>query len=301
MDVVSDVLSTVRTGPAFSVFTQLRAPWGLDFPAASTAVFHVVVGGRCWLSLDGRPPQPLTAGDVVLLAHGTAHRLLDEPRPGDLAVLAAETPLGPASRFVVEGTGEPATLLCGAFPLERERLHPLLADLPPVLHTPGGPGRRETGQIVDLLAAEATDTGPGASPLVTALVDAMLVYLLRTWLTADSATCSGWAGVLRDPVLTRALAALHGDPAHAWTVESLAARAGLSRAAFARRFTAAVGEPPLTYLTRWRMTLAARQLRRTEDPLATVARTVGYESEFAFARAFKRAYGAAPGSYRRAA
>jgi AraC-like DNA-binding protein len=301
VDVVSDVLSTVRTGPAFSVFTQLHAPWALDFPTARTAVFHVVVAGRCWLSLDDRPPQVLTAGDVVLLAHGTAHRLVDEPRPVDLGVVAVETPLGPASRFVVEGTGDSATLLCGAFPLDRERLHPLLADLPLVLHTPGGPGQRETRQIVDLLAAEASDTGPGASPLVTALVDAMLVYLLRTWLTAESATCSGWAAALRDPVLSRALAALHGDPAHPWTVESLGQRAGLSRAAFARRFTAGLGEPPLAYLTRWRMTLAARQLRRTEDPLAAVARTVGYESEFAFARAFKRAYGAAPGSYRRAA
>lgn len=124
-----------------------------------------------------------------------------------------------------------------------------------------------------------------------------MVYMLRAWL-ADTAGADGWSAALADPVTVRALAAIHAGPAHPWTVEELAATAGLSRAAFARRFTALVGEPPLTYLTRWRMTTAARLLHQGDDTLDRVAGAVGYGSAFAFAKAFRREYATTPGGYR---
>ncbi|MFD4181605.1 helix-turn-helix transcriptional regulator, partial [Rhodococcus sp. NPDC058514] len=138
--------------------------------------------------------------------------------------------------------------------------------------------------------------------IVPALIDSLLLYILRAWLeTQPSADAKGWAAALADAAVAPALAAIHGDPAAPWSVESLAARAGLSRAAFARRFTTLVGEPPMAYLTRWRMTAAARLLRESDAPLSAVAGRAGYGSEFAFAKAFKREYGLAPGSYRRQA
>lgn len=153
---------------------------------------------------------------------------------------------------------------------------------------------------MQLLGAELENPRIGSDGIVPALIDTLLLYILRAWLEDQPATAAdSWATALRDPAIAPALAAIHEDPAEQWTVEALAARAGLSRAAFARRFTALVGEPPLGYLTRWRMTAAARLLREGDVPLSTIAARTGYGSEFAFGKAFKREYGLAPGHYRR--
>jgi transcriptional regulator GlxA family with amidase domain len=139
----------------------------------------------------------------------------------------------------------------------------------------------------------------GSAGIVPALIDSLLLYIRRAWVDERPARAAGWAGALTDPSIAPVLAAMHADPAEGWTVESLAARAGLSRAAFAKRFHTLVGVPPLAYLTHWRMTTAARLLRESDSSLAAVAARTGYGSEFAFAKAFKRAYGQAPGGYRR--
>jgi AraC-like DNA-binding protein len=153
-----------------------------------------------------------------------------------------------------------------------------------------------------LLRDELEQPLPGNAAVVPALLDAMLLYILRTWLAdADpSFGHGGWPAVFRDPAILGALTAMHQDPARPWTVEALATHAALSRAAFARRFTACVGQPPMAYLTWWRMTLAARSLRATDAPVAAIAEQVGYASQFAFANAFRRATVIAPGRYRRA-
>jgi AraC-like DNA-binding protein len=193
-------------------------------------------------------------------------------------------------------------LLCGAYLLDRSRTHPLLDDLPAVLHLPARVGRHPgLRAAVDLLGDEVERRRPGADAMVTALLDVLLLQILRAWLDERAEQPSGWAAALADGPVGSALRAVHGDPAHPWSVQELAGRAGLSRSAFARRFAALVGRPPLAYLTWWRMTLAARELRDGDAPLAAVARRVGYASEFAFAHAFKREIGTAPGAFRRTA
>ena len=194
--------------------------------------------------------------------------------------------------------------MCGAYLLDRSRMHPLLAELPEIIHLPARVGRHPVLRgAIELLGAELDGAPrPGADAAVSALLDLLLLlHILRAWLQERSAASEddGWSAALRDPAVASALRAVHGDPAHPWTVGELAGVAGLSRAAFARRFTALVGRPPLTYLTWWRMTIAARLLRTTDLPHAAIARKIGYASEHAFANAFKREFTMPPGAYRR--
>jgi AraC-like DNA-binding protein len=186
--------------------------------------------------------------------------------------------------------------LCGAYEIEPTRTHPLVHGLPELIHVAP---TDELRAAVGLLAAETERPRLGTDAVVPALLDTMLLYLLRSWYDDQPAAATGWAAALNDPVTGAALHAMHEDPGRAWTVASLAAHAGLSRAPFARRFTTLVGRPPLGYLTWWRMTVAARLLRDSDATVAAVAHRVGYGSEFAFATAFRRHHGSAPGRYRR--
>ncbi|MBL7493156.1 AraC family transcriptional regulator [Frankia sp. AgB1.9] len=298
MDVLTDVLAALETGPTLCARTRAHAPWGLRFGGNQGFGFHVILQGTCWLTTGDEPPRALQAGDVVLLAAGAEHTLADAPAsPAVTFRLDRErhsTRLGHEHVAGVAG-GAPTVLLSGAYRLEKHRPHPLLATLPDVVHLPN---RRRNGlhAAVDLLGAEVEEQEPGAEAIVSSLVDALLVYILRAWQEDHP---SGWSRALADPAIGPSLHRMHRDPARPWTVEQLGAAAGLSRATFTRRFTALVGEPPLTYLIRWRLTTAARILRQQDVPLSVVAHRVGYTSEFAFAKAFKREYGLAPGTYRR--
>jgi AraC-like DNA-binding protein len=206
-------------------------------------------------------------------------------------------------RIVVGGPGDRTVLACGAYRLDVARPHPLLAGLPAIVHLRPGAGQHQALRAsVEQLTSEIDDPRPGSDGIVAALIDLMLLQITRAWYDAlPSGHAEGWAAAVTDPAIAPALRAIHADPGRPWTVGALAQESGLSRAAFARRFTAVVGEPPLGYLTSWRMTTAGRLLRETSAPLATIAQRTGYSSEFAFAKAFKREYGTAPGSYRRRA
>ncbi|WP_395110787.1 AraC family transcriptional regulator [Actinomadura sp. SCN-SB] len=294
MDVLSDVIASARTGRPHSSRTVRRAPWGSWFHASSGAGFHVMLAGTGWLIPEEGDPVPLGVGDVVFASRGAAHGLADSP----------STPLRPAAPVALdriapaEDDGDvSAVMLCGAYRLDGARPHPLLKELPDIIHLPAGLGRRAPLRAaVELLGAEMASPGPGSDALVPALLDSLLLYILRAWY--EEHPDQGWARVLGDPAVNAALRALHDDPARPWTVRDLGREAGLSRAAFARRFTALVGRPPLAYLTWWRLTLAARLLCEGDAPLASIAQRVGYASEYAFATAFKREYGIAPGRYR---
>ena len=307
MDVLADALAAMRTGPARSARTDVRAPWGLRFAAVTGATFHVVLRGTCWLLPADGDPVPLGPGDIVFLRDGSAHALADDPAsPLTDFTPSRPSPSAPIGQVEMDGPGARCVLLCGAYRLGRRRPHPLMAELPDVMHLPPRPARhRALYAMVELLGAEFEEARPGRDTIVPALVDAMLLYILRAWVDDRSAAASqglgtaGWATAITDPAISRALAAVHSDPARPWTVEELGARSGLSRSVFAQRFTALVGEPPLTYLTWWRMTTAARLLHESAAPLSAVAQRVGYSSEFAFAKAFKRELGTAPGRYRR--
>lgn len=301
MDVLTDALAAMRTGQTRSARTEVHAPWGLRFPAVGGTTFHVLLRGRCWLLPADGDPVEMAVGDVTLLRHGNSVALADDPAtPLQDFRPAAWRPGQTIGRVDVEGPGERSLVICGAYRLGRTRPHPLLAQLPDLLllrasETPG------LARTVALLGEELEDARPGQAGVVPALVDALLLLILRGWIersARDDATL-GWPGALTDAAIGGALADLHDDPGRAWTVAELGDRVGLSRSAFAQRFTALVGEPPLTYLTWWRMTLAGRLLRESDAPLSAVATRVGYASEFAFAKAFKREFGIAPGRYRR--
>lgn len=304
MDVLTDALAAMRIGQTRSARTEVRAPWGLRFPAVGGTTFHALLRGRCWILPPDGDPVAMGPGDVVFLRHGSTVALADDPA----SPLADFRPAGwrpgqAIGRVDVDGPGERSLLICGAYQLGRSRPHPLLAALPELLHLRAqeGPGLAAT---VALLGEELEQGRPGQDGVVPALVDAMLLLILRAWIDRESAApdrvgAAGWPNALTDPAIGGALVGLHNDPARAWTVAELGDAAGLSRSAFAQRFTALVGEPPLTYLTWWRMTLAGRLLRESDAPLSTVAQRIGYSSEFAFAKAFKREYGIAPGRYRR--
>lgn len=257
MDVLSQVITSMRSGPARQVrhdghCEQVRGAW-----------LHLVLQGSS--SVAG---QSLSAGSVVLMPHGDAHS-------------------------VDSGTG---TVVDVFVPIDRSRCHPIVNDLPGVivLPTPAGP----LGVTVDLVRTELTVSRLGADAVVAGLLDTVFLHVLRAWYEENGKT-AGWGPALNDPAICAVLCSIHNDPGRAWTVESLGMEAGLSRAAFARRFKELVGQPPLTYLTWARPGTASQLLRDSDAPLSVVAQQVGYGSEFAFAAAFKREFGAAPGRYRR--
>lgn len=307
MDVLSDAVAAMRTGHPHSSRTVNSGSWGVRFPPSEGAGFHVVVQGTAWLvppdGGEGRTePVELRSGDVVLLPHGTGHGLAGRPDAPLVDAVRAPDGSWPTPPDRAPAGAEETLLLCGAYQVRRARAHPLFTELPPYVHIPARVGAHpRLRAAVDLLGAELADPQPGSDALVPALLDTLLVLLLRTWwLTERPDRTTGWSAALSDPAVTAALRAIHADPARPWTVEELGVEGGLSRAAFARRFTTLVGRPPLAYLTWWRMTTAGRMLRTDDTPLRTVAQRAGYASEFAFAKAFKREYGTAPGQYRKA-
>ncbi|WP_336207817.1 AraC family transcriptional regulator [Nonomuraea sp. LPB2021202275-12-8] len=304
MDVLSDVIASIRIGRPRSSHITWHAPWAQSFPSApGSAGFQVILQGSCWLIPDDGEPIPLSVGDVVFFPHGHGCVMADSPStpvpqidcdPGEEAAL-----FGSAS---MAGPGAATVTLCGGYRLDDGRTHPILRDLPDMIHLPARLGHhQELRAAIDLLAAEIANPRLGADTVVASLLDMLLLFILRAYINAEPERCtvSGWSAALADPGISAALDAVHRDPAHPWTVQSLADLAGLSRAAFSRRFSVLVGQPPLGYLTWWRLAIAARLLRSTDAPLSEVATRVGYGSEFAFANAFKREHGLAPGRFRR--
>jgi AraC-like DNA-binding protein len=298
VDVLTDALASMRTGRASSVRTEARAPWGLRFGAIAGAGFHVVLQGTCWLLPPSGDPLPLSPGDLVFLRTGHEHVLCDDPRSAIQDFIPDRVDsTSPIGRITLEGQGMKTVLLCGAYQLDQARPHPLLLSLPDVIHLPARPGTHpELQSAISLLGTELEQSRPGADGIVPALVEMLLLYVVRAWLDENQ---DGWALALGDAAVAHALRSIHQAPEHQWTVEELATNAALSRPAFARRFAALVGEPPLTYLTRWRMTVAARLLAESNPTLKELADHTGYGNEFAFAKAFKREFGVAPGRYSR--
>jgi AraC-like DNA-binding protein len=263
------------------------------------AGFYVVLKGSSWLLTDGGARVTLGVGDAVLLPHGTGHVIADSPV--DAAV--AEERAVPFEHWLA-GTGPQARpgrdeteMLCGKYWLDCSRMHPLMAELPEVVHLPSRVGSHlELRAAIDLLAGELDEVRPGSCMALPSLLNLLLVYMIRSWMT--EATSGAWPTALGDPVTAAALRALHSKPAAPWSIDRLAAEAGVSRPTLARRFTNLVGRPPMAYLTWWRVILAATLLRDTPETLATIAGRVGYSSPYALSHAFEREFGITPGRYR---
>jgi AraC-like DNA-binding protein len=243
-------------------------------------------------------------GDVVLLPSGARHDLVSVPDGPTRAFeqVAKEQLMTPDGDLIIPGPGAQTCFLCAAYNYDHEVTQPLLSLLPPVLHVAASDdeGNSPVHSTLRLLSAELGRRGVGTRTVVDRLIDVLFVHVVREWLDrGESHTTASWIRGLRDPAIARVLEVLHGRPAERWTLESIAREVHLSRSTLARRFSDRVGEPPLVYLTRWRMDIAARLLRESDEPVGEVGRRVGYDSEFAFSRAFSRVRGVSPGRYRR--
>jgi AraC-like DNA-binding protein len=321
VDLLSDVMAVLRTGSPFAARFAYTAPWSNHHRSHPDGFgVQIMVRGSSFVTTEAGEVIEFAEGDVLVLPRGGAHTVADAPdSPPGPACTAGEERAGVVRRSADDAASSGwlrpgaisyarhtatcvAASVCLAYEMAPGRSHPLLAAMPDVIRIPSDPAARpELAGAVAMLDNELRAERSGGDTLVPALLDAVLMYLLRAMLEGNARHCgfSGWAAALADKSVRAALEAIHADPARQWSVASLGAVAGLSRSAFSRRFTELVGQPPLGYVTSWRLTLAARLLADTDAPLATVARRVGYASEFAFAAAFKRDFGQPPGRFRK--
>lgn len=304
-DPLLDVLDRLRVRGAVLGELRAHAPWGLRLSYAPHAVFHAVTAGSCWLRIPGHEPRELLAGDVVLMPSGAPHDIASA-RSGPARLWDAVTRSHArmeARVIVLDGPGSATHVLCAEYEYDCDVARPLLSLLPAALIVSASesPEADTMQATLRALRREIASRSAAWQAVVDRLVDVLLVHVVRAWLASDAGRDASWLGALRDPAVARALTVMHSDPAHPWTLAALAKESSLSRATLTRRFTALVGEPPLAYLTRWRMDLAAQRLRQTDDTVSAIAHRVGYVSEFAFSRAFARLRGDAPRRYRVAA
>jgi AraC-like DNA-binding protein len=305
VDPLADVLDLGRVRGALLASVRAGAPWGLALPAGMGAALHAVTAGTAWLRVGGQPPLQLMPGDLLLLPSGIAYRLSSAPdvrcRPFDRAM--KEELMTPAGDLALDGPGAVTTFVCAGYDYDLDVAQTLMRLLPAVVHVPADAvAGRDVAALVELLAAEVGTRSPGSRAAAARLIDLLLITAIRRWndRRGDDVPAS-WLTALRDPTIGAVLALLHERPAEKWTVAALASEAHVSRATLARRFTEAVGEPPLAYLAQWRIHLAAHRLRHSTDTVESIARSVGYSSEYAFNRAFARRRGQPPGRYRRQA
>ncbi|HJS58200.1 MAG TPA: AraC family transcriptional regulator [Vicinamibacteria bacterium] len=315
-DVLSDVLRAVRlTGAVYFDF-ELSSPWVREAPpsreiaakvmpdAQRVIEYHLIARGSCWGHAVGMEPIRLREGDVIMFPRGDGHVLSSAPGMREVPdVSAFARPSTPLPVFYEFGGGGPerARIVCCFLGCDERPYNPLLTALPTVIHLSAAGRHATTGWLGTLLSIAVRESGsarPGGENVLARLSELIFVETIRQHLETLPPSQTGWLSGLRDAVVGRALAALHGEPGEPWTVERLARLVGLSRSVLAERFTAMVGHPPMQYLALWRMQLASRLLI-DGGQVAAVAGAVGYESEPAFSRAFKKLVGQAPATWRR--
>jgi len=297
------LLRDLRVSSTVYCRSTLSVPWGFGVRAHGLAAFHVVTRGDCWLEVDGEREQTrLHRADLVILPRGNAHWLRDEPGSPTLWLedLLAKDPVDAELRLRAGGGGPTTELLCGAFVLEGSSQHPLFAALPAVIRASG---ERERSlpwltAALDLISALIGSRGAGTAVVLERLSEVMLTQALRASLLDLRETENLGLEALHDRGIAPAVRAIHDRPGHPWSLGELATLSAMSRSAFAARFRMLTGDSPMRYVTRCRLARAARQLRTSDATLAEIARLAGYESEFSFSRAFKRALGVPPRVYR---
>lgn len=319
MDALSEVLRLVRLSGAVFFHAELTAPWAVASPRSEVLArtllpgaqhlieYHLLLEGTAYIRVGREPALPLTAGDLVMVPRGDAHRLSSDatgraPAVADVAAIDGLAP-GEIATQRHGGGGTLTRLVCGYFALDRRLCGELIDALPRVLRVHAASG--EIGFWLDtylrLRLVEKGTERLGGALVLNKLSELMFVEAVRRHVESLPAGQGGWLAGLKDPRVARALALLHARPAERWTVTRLAAEVGLSRSGLAARFTSRLGKAPMRYLAHWRMTLAAHLLQSTSRPAATIGFEVGYESEAAFSRAFRRAFGAAPSVWRQQA
>ncbi len=305
MDVLTDVLRTLRLKGTVYFQADFRSPWGMDIKGGAVANFHIVTRGECWFRRAGdAAPTRLGPGDVVVFPHGDRHALLAEPDGEALPAQEVLSALAPTETGCPSygGAGPETTLICGHFECDRDGRHPLLGALPPtiLIRAGGGPDPEWIRIATQLAVAESNRPKLGGEAVVDRIAEALLIQVIRAHADAlDDA--QGFLAAISDPVINRGLSLIHERPEHPWSSEELAHQAGASRTVFADRFRDKMGTSPIQYLTHWRMHKARELLRSGDFSVAQIAERVGYQSEWAFAKAFKRVFQAGPGAIRRAA
>jgi AraC-like DNA-binding protein len=319
LDVLSDVLSAVRLTGALYFDVRARAPWVAETPAMSSIctrvmpqfehviAFHIMMDGWCWAQLadESGPAVRLETGDAVIFPDGGGHVMSTElgrraepnldmyyrPHDRELPFLLSE----------VGGSGEPARFVCGYLGCDARPFNPILDALPRLLHMHGsGAGGSLTHDLIRVALQEHEHPRAGGETILSKLSELMFLQAVRQYIESLPEDSTGWLSGLRDRHVSAALRLMHARPEESWTMEALAREAGLSRSAFAERFAAIMGAPPMQYLANWRLQRAARLLEGQNVSIAQAAAAVGYESEAAFNRAFKKQVGVPPGAWRRA-
>jgi AraC-like DNA-binding protein len=304
VDPLGEALHFLRMSGTFYCRSEFTAPWGLALPPMKASMmFHVVTAGECWLEVEGAERKLLRPGDLALVPHGEGHQLVSEH--GVATAKLFELPrelIGDRYEILRHGgSGPPTTMICGAVTFDHPSAHHLIRLLPKVINIDAwsSPEMEWIQSTLRFIAAEARQVRAGGETVITRLADILVIQAIRSWIARDAAAQTGWLGALQDKQIGRAIALIHRDPSREWTLASLAAQLGMSRSAFAARFTQLVGEPAMHYVARWKMHAAMMWLKEDDAPLSVLASRLGYESEAAFSRAFKRFNGLSPGAVRR--
>jgi AraC-like DNA-binding protein len=319
LDVLSDVLRAVRLTGAVYFDVRARAPWIAATPPMSSIcgevmpgfehviAFHIMMDGECWAELDdgSEPGVHLRTGDAILIPGGEPHGMASAPgQRGKPDFNIYYRPKDKPLPFVFKefgGAGDQARFVCGYLGCDARPFNPILDALPRLMHVKcAGEGGGLTSDLIRLALKENEQPRAGGESFLAKLSELMFLNAVRQHLDSLPAQSTGWLAGLRDRHVGAALRLMHGRPSDPWTIDALAREVGLSRSVFAERFSALMGDPPMHYLSNWRLQLAARLLERQSTSIAQAAAEVGYESEAAFNRAFKKQVGVPPGAWRRA-
>ena len=311
MDPLSDVLRAVRLDGAFFYLVEGMHPWSVHsgpaveltprvLPGTEHLIsYHIVTEGHCWGGLIGEPQVPLEEGDAILFPHGDPHFVSSaEGGRVESGVHTARPDRYLDTVYMGDGPGRRTSFVCGFLGWDLHPFNPLLSALPRMMHVKRV-GAEWMAMFPRYVVAESRRERAGGATVLTRMAELMFVEVLRRHMEAASGPGSGWFAALRDPVVGAALSQLHASPARAWTLADLARGANTSCTVLAERFSTLVGLAPMQYLAKWRLQLAAEQLRSSSDKVAAIGARVGYESEAAFSRAFKRETGESPAAWRR--
>lgn len=300
-DTLGETLYSLRLNGLIYANSELSAPWGINMPAMEgKMMFHIVTQGGCWLRFTNADTEDiyLKPGELALLPRGEGHSIASD------ASIACEpffdipvTKLSERFEYMrYGGDGEQTLLTCGVLSFDHVVGERLTAQLPPLIHMESDDGHLPSSlrALIQLMAEEASTLGAGGETVVAHLADIIVIKAIRYWVEHSTAASKGWLGALKDPKIGKALALMHAHPENAWTVERLAEQAGMSRSGFSAKFTEVIGTSAKQYLTEWRMNLARMKILQSPMPLIDLAEELGYTSEAAFSRAYKRVFGEPP-------
>ncbi|MDQ8209111.1 AraC family transcriptional regulator [Coraliomargarita sp. SDUM461003] len=305
VDPLGEALHSLHMSGTFYSRSELTAPWGIDLPAMPECLmFHVVTKGRCWIEFPNGETQVLNSGDFALIPHGQGHTIVDNPESKAINIFELEREqISPRYELLRHGGGgELARIICGAVAVKDPAAQRVVSLLPKIIvmqtNTPENDWLLGT---IRMMMNEAETLKPGGDTIITRVSDILVVQAIRHWLEKEPLAKTGWLGALHDEQIGKAIARIHRQPTHPWSVEALASQVGMSRSSFAKRFMDMVGQSPMQYVRQWRFQVAEGWLRETERPLAEIAEKLSYESEASFNRSFKKFTGRTPGSLRRQA